>query len=121
VICDRFFDASSAYQGNARGIDMGVVSGLNLLATGGITPDLTVVLDLPVEVGLKRLGKNLDRIESEAIEFHHSVREGYLKIAARDKKRIKVVDASGSIDDISIKVIETVEAYLNRHPLTEAR
>lgn len=121
VICDRFFDASSAYQGNARGLDMGVVTGLNLLATGGIAPNLTIVLDLPVEVGLQRLGQGLDRIESEAIEFHQLVRDGYLKIAARDKKRIKVVDASGSIDDISVRVVETVEAYLNRHPLTEAR
>jgi dTMP kinase len=121
VICDRFFDASSAYQGNARGLDMGVVSGLNLLATGGITPNLTILLDLPVEIGLERLGKNLDRIESEAVEFHQRVREGYLKIAAREKKRIKVVDASGAIDDISVRVLAAVEEYLNRHPLREAR
>lgn len=121
VICDRFFDASSAYQGNARGLGMEVVAGLNVLATGGLVPDLTIVLDLPVEVGLRRLGRNLDRIESEAIGFHRLVREGYLRIAERDRKRIKVVDASGSIDDISVRVRETVEAYLNRHPLKEAR
>jgi dTMP kinase len=112
VICDRFFDASTAYQGNARGLDMAMVEQLNLLATGGIAPDLTIVLDLPAEVGLRRLGRNRDRIESEAIEFHERVREGYLKIARRDASRIKVVDASGRIDDISLAVAGIVEAWL---------
>jgi dTMP kinase len=114
VICDRFFDASTAYQGNARGLDTQIVTGLNLLATGGIKPDLTVVLDLPVDIGLRRLGKSLDRIESEAIEFHERVREGYLEIARNDPARIKVIDGSGTIDDTFMKVSEIVEAWLSR-------
>jgi len=114
VICDRFFDASTAYQGAARGLDMATVERLNLLATGGIVPDLTLVLDLPAEIGLRRLGRNLDRIESEAMEFHQRVREGYLKIARANADRIKVVDASGEIDDISLAITKIVEAWLSR-------
>lgn len=113
VICDRFFDASTAYQGNARGLDMAMVERLNLLATGGTVPDLTIVLDLPAEAGLRRLGHNLDRIESEAMEFHQRVREGYLKIARSDASRIKVVDASGEIDDISLAITKIVETWLS--------
>ncbi len=113
VICDRFFDASTAYQGNARGIDTRAVTDLNLLATGGIKPDLTLVLDLPVNVGLRRLGKNLDRLESEGIEFHERVRQGYLEIARSDQERIKVVDASGTIDDTFLKVKEIVGKWLS--------
>jgi len=112
VICDRFFDASTAYQGNARGIDVATVERLNLLATGGIKPDLTIVLDLEADVGLKRLGRSPDRLEAESLAFHRRVREGYLKIAASDSSRIKIVDASGSIDDISIRIREIVEAWL---------
>jgi dTMP kinase len=112
VICDRFFDASTAYQGSARGIDTGAVERLNLLATGGIKPDLTIVLDLPADAGLKRLGRSLDRLESESIEFHRRVREGYLRIAAGDPERVKVVDASGPIDDISLRIVQLVETWL---------
>ena len=112
VICDRFFDASTAYQGNARGLDMEAVRNLNLLATSGLLPDLTLVFDLPVEVGLRRLGRRPDRIESETLEFHERVRRGYLEMAGFDGFRIKVIDASGSIDDISGKVRDIVEAWL---------
>jgi dTMP kinase len=112
VICDRFFDASTAYQGSARGIDTGAVERLNLLATGGIKPDLTIVLDLPADAGLKRLGRSLDRLESESLEFHRRVREGYLRIAAGDPERVKVVDASGPIDDISLRIEQLVETWL---------
>jgi dTMP kinase len=113
VICDRFFDASTAYQGSARGLDLAAVRQLNLLATGGLKPDLTLVLDLPVEVGLRRLGRRPDRIESEALEFHERVRQGYLAVASLEEFRIKVIDAAGSIGDISIKVKDAVEAWLS--------
>lgn len=112
VICDRFFDASTAYQGGARGIDTRAVERLNLLATGGRKPDLTIVLDLPADSGLKRLGRSLDRLESESMEFHRRVREGYLLIAAGEPERVKVVDASGTIDDISLRIEQLVETWL---------
>ena len=78
VICDRFYDASTAYQGYARGIGAETVDELNLIATGGQKPDLTIVLDLSVAEGLRRLGRNLDRIEGETAVFHERVRKGYL-------------------------------------------
>ena len=112
VICDRFFDASTAYQGAARGLDTAAVGRLNLLATGGIKPDLTLVLDLPADVGLKRLGRSLDRLESEGLAFHRRVREGYLEAAAAESDRIKVVDGSGSIDDISLRIAQVVDTWL---------
>jgi dTMP kinase len=112
VLCDRFFDASTAYQGYGRGIDVDTVIYLNLVATGGRKPDLTIVLDLPVSVGLKRLGKNLDRIEREAVEFHERVRNGYLETARREPERIMVVDAGGSVEETFLKVKAPVESML---------
>jgi dTMP kinase len=112
VICDRFFDASTAYQGAARGLDTATVERLNLLATGGTKPDLTIVLDLPADAGLKRLGRSLDRLESEGLAFHRRVRDGYLKAAAAERDRIKVVDGSGSIDDIALRIAQVVDTWL---------
>jgi dTMP kinase len=109
VICDRFFDASTAYQGYGRGLDIAMVGRLNLVATGSRKPDLTIVLDLPVDVGLKRLGKKLDRIEREAVEFHQRVRKGYLRIARDEPGRVKVVNAAGSIDDTLLEVKRLIE------------
>ena len=113
VLCDRFFDASTAYQGNARGLGMKMVAELNLVATSGLVPDLTLVLDLPVEVGLKRLARSPDRIESETLDFHERVRQGYLEMAKGDPSRIKVVDASGTIDDICMRIRGTVDSWLS--------
>lgn len=112
VICDRFFDASTAYQGYARGLGIEMVEELNLVATGGRKPDLTVVLDLPVDIGLKRLGRSLDRIESEAVEFHERVRQGYLRIADGEPDRVKVVNATGSVDDTFSYVKHLVEKLI---------
>ena len=113
VICDRFFDASTAYQGYARGLDIKMVGELNLVATGGRKPDLTIVLDLPVDVGLRRLGRNLDRIEREAVEFHERVRQGYLRIAEDEPDRVKVVNAAGTADDIFSDVKDLVEKLIS--------
>jgi dTMP kinase len=118
VICDRFYDASTAYQGYARGIGESRVADLNLVATGGRKPDLTIVLDLPVEDGLKRLGKNLDRIEGETAAFHEKVRQGYLEIARTEPERVKVVDATGTAEETFEKVKTLVENLL---PLKKAR
>jgi len=113
VICDRFFDASTAYQGYARGLGIKMVGKLNLVATGGRKPDLTLVLDLPVNVGLRRLGRNLDRIEREAVEFHDRVRQGYLRIAEDEPDRVKVVDAAGTADDTFSDVKRLVEKLIS--------
>jgi dTMP kinase len=118
VICDRFYDASTAYQGYARGIGAAAVADLNLVATRGLKPHLTVVLDLPVAEGLKRLGRNLDRIEGETSTFHEKVRRGYIEIARAEPERVKVVDGSGSPEATFAKVRAMVESVL---PLKKAR
>jgi len=102
VLCDRFSDATLAYQGYGRGLDPGIIAELNRLATGGLAPDVTLLLDLPVEDGLARArernadsaGPDEGRFEAEALAFHQRVRDGYLQLAAADS-RIRVIDARG--------------------------
>jgi dTMP kinase len=96
VICDRFADSTIAYQGYGRGIPLDRIEASIALATRGLTPDLTVLLDLPVEVGLaRRLGERApDQFEQEALAFHTRVREGFLAIAAATPERVFVVDAT---------------------------
>ena len=97
VVCDRFTASTVAYQGHGRGMDLELIDGLNEAAAPGLRPDLTVFLDVPVEVGLarKKSGFN-DTFESEAAEFHQRVREGYLSLIAQDPKGWFVVD--GTLD-----------------------
>lgn len=105
VLSDRYADATTAYQGAARNISPEVLKELHKIATGGLKPDYTFLLDLPAEVGLARaLNRNKkenieDRFENEKIDFHEKVREGYLKIAKEEPERFIVIDASGSIDN----------------------
>lgn len=113
VICDRFYDASTAYQGYARGIAIEKVKNLNLVATDGQKADLTIVLDLPVAEGLKRLGRNLDRIEGETVGFHERVRRGYLDLAGSEPARVRVIDATGSVEDTFEKVKTIVEDIIS--------
>ena len=97
VICDRYADSTTAYQSYGRGLDLEMVRAINSAATGGLPPDLTVLLDMPAGEGLARKGsKRRDRFEQEGIAFHQRVRAGYLKMAAADPGRWLVVDASQS-------------------------
>ena len=106
VLCDRFTDATAAYQGYGRGIDMSLVTQLNRLATGDIKPDLTVLLDCPVETGLGRAvarinstsGDREERFELESLQFHQRVRNGYLRLAEEEPERFVVIDGSQSVD-----------------------
>jgi len=91
VICDRFLDSTIAYQGYGLGISIGFIKKVGDLATCGIRPELTFLLDLPVEKGLKHRQSKEDRIERRAFAYHLSVRQGYLKLAASEPKRIKIV------------------------------
>ncbi|HBO70502.1 MAG TPA: dTMP kinase [Deltaproteobacteria bacterium] len=103
VLCDRFCDATSAYQGFSRGIEESRIDWLNAFAAGGLSPDLTFLFDISPEEGIRRIGGrgNLpDRIESESREFHRVVREGYLRLLERFPGRILRVDASLPEDDI---------------------
>lgn len=96
VLCDRYIDSTLAYQGYGRGLDRGLIAHLNTLATGGLRPDLTLLLDLPPEEGLARVraSRLVDRLEVEALAFHERLREGYLELAAAEPARFVVVDAS---------------------------
>ncbi|MFC2003410.1 dTMP kinase [Chloroflexota bacterium] len=97
IICDRYADSTTVYQGYGRGLDLSIVEATNQAATQGLKPNMTVLLDIPVEEGLARKssGKH-DRFEQEEIAFHQRVREGYLKLAANDPERWLVIDASQS-------------------------
>ncbi len=95
IICDRYTDSTTAYQSYGRGLGLEVVRVINNAATGGLSPNLTVLLDIPVEEGLARKSsKRRDRFEQEDIAFHQRVRECYLKMAADDPERWLVIDAT---------------------------
>ncbi|MFO7784145.1 MAG: dTMP kinase [Thermodesulfobacteriota bacterium] len=122
VICDRFFDATVVYQGMARGQDLELIRDLNRTVTGGIRPDLTFLLDCPVEEGLKRAlrrnqslsDKGQDRFEREAAVFHEAVREGYLEIARMEPDRFVVINASLGPDEVEAVVLQSVEPLVER-------
>ncbi len=125
VICDRFSDATVVYQGAARGQDRNLIRLLNKVVTQGIRPHLTFLLDCPVEVGLRRaLGRNMkgqDRFEKEAVSFHLKVREGYLDLARKDKKRFVILDAKASRKEIEAEIIRHVDRFLRRNGIAESR
>ncbi|MCE5314153.1 MAG: dTMP kinase [Armatimonadota bacterium] len=108
VICDRFADSSLAYQGYARGIDPDMVRTLNDFAASGLVPDLTILLDLPVDKGLARQN-GVDRVSSEGVGFHESVRQGYLALAKAEPDRFVIIDATESIDKIVKRALEVIE------------
>jgi len=106
VLCDRFFDSTVAYQGYARDMGHETVSNLNMLATGGKSPDITFLFDIsPEEAFARRSDRGEeDRLEGLGLEFQRRVREGYLEMA-KTSDRIKVIDASRSVDEISAEVL----------------
>lgn len=118
VICDRFMDASVAYQGWARGLGENVVESLNAFAVAGNVPDRTFLLDLEVGKGFERGperreaegSRNRDRLELEKREFHEKVREGYLRLASREPDRIAVIDASRSLGEVVEAVLGNLRA-----------
>ena len=115
VISDRYADATVAYQGHGQGVDVQTIGELNLLATGGILPDLTLVLDLDPVEGMRRIrGRALDAFEKMDLAFHRRVREGYLEIARSDKSRVTVLDAGRDPAALHADVIRAVDECLAR-------
>ena len=100
VICDRFGDSTAAYQGYGRGVDLATIGQLNAIAAGGLEPDLTVLLDLPVRAGLARASGTGDRFGREDEAFHERVRQGYLALAAREPERWLIVYATQAADAV---------------------
>jgi dTMP kinase len=121
VLCDRFTDSSLVYQGAARGLGADVVYEVDRIACRGLVPDLTIVVDIETELGLERArGRNQKtqdvetRIDEQAIGFHRKVREAYLQLAAEEPNRVRLVDGSGSEEEVEKDVWDVVFAFLKR-------
>ncbi len=115
VICDRFYDSTLAYQGYGRNLDKKVIECLNRIATGGIKPDLTILIDLSVAVALDRKAKQgrlKDRLERENLAFHKRVKEGYLEIASASRRRFRTVEGSGGKKETWSAVKRVVDEFL---------
>ena len=114
VITDRFTDSTIAYQGFGRGIDPGLIDSIDLIATGRLRPDITILLDLDAEVGLKRNKRinKTDRLELEDLEFHQRVRNGYHNLAEKEPERIKLIDASADIQEIHNKISSIITNFI---------
>ncbi|MGA0237282.1 MAG: dTMP kinase [Acidimicrobiales bacterium] len=112
VITDRFTASTTAYQGFGRGLDRDELTRMMHWATNGIEPDLTVLLDVNLDVARQRLGDEVDRIEGAGAEFHTKVRQGYLEMAAADPDRWVVVGADGTVEDVAARVDAAVDAWL---------
>ena len=114
VLCDRFADSTTAYQGAGRALSADIVSTLHRIATQGTWPNLTIVLDVPAEEGLARASRRTpsDRIEQEPLAFHERVRAAFLQLAEQEPARVKVVDGTASIDAVALAMKELVDEAL---------
>ncbi len=119
VLSDRYADATTAYQGAGRGFSESIVNQVIELATGGLKPDLTLFFDLPIDKAALRTGnrsgagEQKNRMDKETSAFYARVREGYLKIAADEPERFRIVDAEGSTDQVQMRVVEIVKQFLD--------
>ena len=117
VLCDRFSDSTRAYQGRLGNVAPGVLNAMQRVTIGDLKPDLTIILDVSVEVGLKRAaarrsGQAPDRFESEDIKFHQDLRDAYRQIAAEDPDRCVLIDASGTPEAVAAEVWTTLRDHL---------
>jgi dTMP kinase len=112
VLCDRYLDSSLAYQGGGRGLGRHAVEEVNRFATGGVLPDLVVLLDLDPAAGLARRGADRDRIEAQDLEFHRRVRDAFLDLAAADPARFCVVDAAAPVPEVAARIQAAALAVL---------
>ena len=119
VICDRFADSTRIYQGSLGNVDPRLISGLERISVGGTKPDLTLVLDLPAEVGLeraaKRSGKAADRFESETLEVHTKLREAYRELTEREPARCVMIDATRDVKAVGEAIWTIVSQRLDPH------
>ena len=118
VLCDRFTDATYAYQGGGRGIPAARIQRLEEWVQKGLKPDLTLLLDLPPEAGLERAGRRSapDRFEAETLAFFHRVRQAYLDLARADPRRIRVIDASRPLPEVQRQVATAVREFMTAWP-----
>ena len=107
VVCDRFYDSTLAYQGYGRGLSLDALRQITNFATGGLTPDLTLYLDIDVETGLRRKAQTPEewnRMEAQSLDYHRRVREGYLTLATEDPERWLIIDATQSVEAIQEEI-----------------
>ena len=123
VLCDRYTDSTLAYQGYGRGLDPEKLRRINEMATGGLVPDLTLLMDLPVGLGLERAGLRNQRqgtvlsegrFDAESMDFHERVRQGYLALAGEEPQRIACINAEQRPEDVLLQALSAVEDYLGR-------
>ena len=122
VICDRFYDSTLAYQGYGRKLNRNTIEYLNRISACGIIPDLTILMDLPVVIALKRKRKKMtakDRLEQESMTFHRRVRNGYLRIAQANKKRFEVVNSNQNIGRTWLAVKRIVDDFLDERRIDD--
>ena len=117
VLCDRFSDSTRAYQGQLGKVSPGILNAMQRVTIGDLKPDLTIILDVPVDVGLKRAAARRgagapDRFEAEDVKFHHDLREAYRKIAADDPQRCALIDAGGTPETVSGLVWASLRDHL---------
>ena len=122
VLSDRFYDATTAYQGYGRGFDLALINQLNALATSGLKPDLTLLFDIAVVTGLERIHRRggeaaagdaaADRLDKEPQEFHERVRQGYLELAQQEPNRFRIIPASGSIEAVRPLVTDALRGII---------
>ena len=123
VLCDRFSDATFAYQGAARGLNLEFIRAINDYSSMGLKPNLTLLFDLPVETGLKRAtdrdnllkdSASTDRFERESLNFHNKVREGYLDILKSEPARFRLIDAAGDVETIQQEVLRQITEFIGQ-------
>lgn len=124
VLCDRFSDSTFAYQGYGRRLDLRTLHTLNRFATGGLAPDLTLLFDIPVQTGLARRRQaelESNRLDRETRQFHERVRRGFLELAAREPRRINVLDGRADPETVAAQVVEIVRRFLKTRPASNVQ
>lgn len=124
VLCDRFVDSTLAYQGYGRGLDIKTLRALNRFVTKGLAPALTLLFDLPAQIGLARRRRKdleLNRLDREAKQFHERVRRGFLALAVQEPRRVKVLDARADPDQVEAAAWTLVQRLLVRRPAKPAK
>jgi dTMP kinase len=116
VVCDRFTDATFAYQGAGRGLDCNTITQLESMVQNDLRPDLTIILDLDPKIGMERASQrgSLDRFEQEKQSFFKKVRQGYLDIAAAEPERCQVIDASKPLEQVKVELLTALKQGLSR-------
>jgi dTMP kinase len=116
VVCDRFTDASRAYQGSGRGLGMDRIEQLAEWIQDGLEPDLTMLLDAPAEIGMQRAANRgeADRMDGEELSFYRRVRDGYLKLAEDHPKRFRVIDAARTLEEVQVSIAQEIDRYFSK-------